>query len=245
MLGALQSALTLAGLPQGAIGFIEGIKRGSQLHDAPERPGGCADSRGGAGLIQAVVKNATVPVIETGGGIAMYMWDKSADFQMAERIIINAKASRPSVCNAIENLLVHQEIADAFLPGVFAALQKAGVEVRGDAICQRYGALPASEEDYRKEYLDYIIAVKVVSDVQQAVLHINEYGTKHSECIVTQNGSTTPAIFWTGWMRRRSMSMPLRALRMEKNSVLAQKSGLVRKSCMRGGRWGPKRAYKL
>lgn len=186
--GALQSALTLAGLPQSAIGFIEDTSR--EAASCMMRLNGLVDvliPRGGAGLIQAVVKNATVPVIETGVGNCHVYVDKSADFQMAERIIINAKASRPSVCNAIENLLVHQEIADAFLPGVFAALQKAGVEVRGDAICQRYGALPASEEDYRKEYLDYIIAVKVVSDVQQAVLHINEYGTKHSECIVTQN----------------------------------------------------------
>ncbi len=106
---------------------------------------------------------------------------------MAERIVINAKTSRPAVCNAIESLLVHESLAEEFLPRVFAALKERGVEIRGDEICQRYGALPATEEDYRTEFLDYIISVKVVGGVQEAVEHINKYGTRHSECIVTQN----------------------------------------------------------
>ena len=152
--------------------------------------------RGGAGLIASVVKNATVPVIETGVGNCHVYVDESADLQMAERITINAKTSRPSVCNAIENLLVHEGVADVFLPKIFAALREKGVEIRGDEFCQRYGALPASEEDYSTEFLDYIIAVKVVKDVQEAVRHINRYGTRHSECIVTNDPAN--ADYFTG-----------------------------------------------
>ena len=152
--------------------------------------------RGGAGLIATVVKNATVPVIETGVGNCHVYVDESADLQMAERIVVNAKTSRPSVCNAIENLLVHESIADAFLPRIFAALKEKGVEIRGDALCQRYGALPASEEDYSTEFLDYIIAVRVVQDVQEAAQHINRYGTRHSECIVTNDPAN--ADYFTG-----------------------------------------------
>lgn len=186
--GVLKEALAAAGLPSGAIGMIADPSR--EAANEIMRMNDLVDvliPRGGAGLIAAVVKNATVPVIETGVGNCHVYVDESADLQMAERIIINAKTSRPSVCNAIENLLVHKGIADAFLPRIFAALKEKGVEIRGDAICQRYGALPASEEDYRTEFLDYIIAVKVVRDVKQAVRHINDYGTKHSECIVTSD----------------------------------------------------------
>ena len=185
---ALRAALKRAGLPETAIGFVEDTSR--EAASAMMRLNGLLDvliPRGGAGLIQTVVKNATVPVIETGVGNCHVYVDESAVFEMAQRIIVNAKASRPSVCNAIENLLVHERIADAFLPRIFAALREAGVEVRGDLICQRYGALPATEEDYKTEFLDYIIAVKVVRDVQEAVAHINRYGTAHSECIVTQD----------------------------------------------------------
>ncbi len=184
---ALQSALLQAGLPGAAIGLLEDTSR--EAANAMMRLNGLIDvliPRGGAGLIQAVVKNATVPVIETGVGNCHVFVDESADLQMAERIVLNAKVSRPSVCNAIENLLVHEGIEEAFLPRIFAALGEQGVEIRGDEICRRYGALPATEEDYRTEFLDYIIAVKVVRDVQEAVTHIARYGTGHSECIVTR-----------------------------------------------------------
>lgn len=142
--------------------------------------------RGGAGLIAAVVEHAKIPVIETGTGNCHVFVDASADFSMAEEIVVNAKVSRPSVCNAAETLLVHQEIADAFLPKIVAALQAQQVEVRGDEKTQKYsGVIAATEEDYYEEFLDYIISVKVVKDIKVAVSHINQYGTKHSEAIVT------------------------------------------------------------
>lgn len=185
---ALQAALKKAGLPEAAIGMVEDTSR--EAAKAMMQANGLIDvliPRGGAGLIRAVVQNATVPVIETGVGNCHVYVDESAELSMAERIVINAKTSRPAVCNAIESLLVHESLAEEFLPRVFAALKERGVEIRGDEICQRYGALPATEEDYRTEFLDYIISVKVVGGVQEAVEHINKYGTRHSECIVTQN----------------------------------------------------------
>ena len=195
--GVLGEALAAAGLPRGAVGMIGDPSR--EAANEMMRMNGLVDvliPRGGAGLIASVVKNATVPVIETGVGNCHVYVDESADLQMAERITINAKTSRPSVCNAIENLLVHEGVADVFLPKIFAALREKGVEIRGDEFCQRYGALPASEEDYSTEFLDYIIAVKVVKDVQEAVRHINRYGTRHSECIVTNDPAN--ADYFTG-----------------------------------------------
>lgn len=195
--GVLKDALRAAGLPGEAIGMIADPSR--EAANEMMRMNGLVDvliPRGGAGLIASVVKNATVPVIETGVGNCHVYVDESADLQMAERITINAKTSRPSVCNAIENLLVHEGVADVFLPKIFAALREKGVEIRGDEFCQRYGALPASEEDYSTEFLDYIIAVKVVKDVQEAVRHINRYGTRHSECIVTNDPAN--ADYFTG-----------------------------------------------
>ena len=195
--GALKEALVAAGLPGEAIGMIADPSR--EAANEMMRMNDLVDvliPRGGAGLIATVVKNATVPVIETGVGNCHVYVDESADLQMAERIVVNAKTSRPSVCNAIENLLVHESIADAFLPRIFAALKEKGVEIRGDALCQRYGAFPASEEDYSTEFLDYIIAVRVVQDVQEAAQHINRYGTRHSECIVTSD--TANADYFTG-----------------------------------------------
>lgn len=195
--GVLKDALRAAGLPGEAIGMIADPSR--EAANEMMRMNGLVDvliPRGGAGLIASVVKNATVPVIETGVGNCHVYVDESADLQMAERITINAKTSRPSVCNAIENLLVHEGVADVFLPKIFAALKEKGVEIRGDEFCQRYGALPASEEDYSTEFLDYIIAIKVVKDVQEAVRHINRYGTRHSECIVTNDPAN--ADYFTG-----------------------------------------------
>ena len=185
---ALQAALKKAGLPEAAIGMVEDTSR--EAANAMMQANGLIDvliPRGGAGLIRAVVQNATVPVIETGVGNCHVYVDESAELSIAERIVVNAKTSRPAVCNAIESLLVHESLAEEFLPRVFAALKERGVEIRGDEICQRYGALPATEEDYGTEFLDYIISVKVVGGVQEAVEHINRYGTRHSECSVTQN----------------------------------------------------------
>lgn len=146
--------------------------------------------RGGAGLISSVVKNATVPVIETGTGNCHLFVDESADLQMAVDILNNGKTQRPSVCNALESLLVHEKIADEFLPLAKAKLDENSVEFRG---CERTKeilgdcVIPATEDDYATEFLDYIISVKVVADVDEAVSHISEYTTGHSECIVTKS----------------------------------------------------------
>ena len=146
--------------------------------------------RGGAGLISSVVKNATVPVIETGTGNCHLFVDESADLQMAVDILNNGKTQRPSVCNALESLLVHEKIAEEFLPLAKAKLDENSVEFRG---CERTkeilgdSVIPATEEDYATEFLDYIISVKVVADVDEAISHISEYTTGHSECIVTKS----------------------------------------------------------
>ncbi len=145
--------------------------------------------RGGAGLIASVVKNATVPVIETGTGNCHLFVDESADLQMALDILNNGKTQRPSVCNALESLLVHEKIAEKFLPLAKSKLDESQVEIRG---CEKTKEIlgdikTATEEDYATEFLDYIISVKVVVDVGEAVSHISKYTTGHSECIVTKS----------------------------------------------------------
>lgn len=146
--------------------------------------------RGGAGLIRSVVQTATVPVIETGAGVCHTYVDAAADIPMAAAIVANAKCSRPSVCNACETLLVHRDIAARALPAIAAGLEAAhATELRGCpqtcAILPR--ALPATEEDWSAEYGDYILSVRVVDGVEEAIRHINRYGTHHSECIVTEH----------------------------------------------------------
>ena len=144
--------------------------------------------RGGKGLIASVVENATVPVIETGTGNCHVFIDASADGDMAEKIILNAKTSRPSVCNAAETMLIHKD--SPLLVRLCAALEQAGVELRGDArACAAYTMKPADEEDFYTEYNDYILTVGVVDSVEDAVAHINEHGTKHSEAIVTEDAA--------------------------------------------------------
>ena len=142
-----------------------------------------------SGLIRTVVENARVPVIETGVGNCHVYVDASADLEMAVDIVLNAKASRPSVCNAIENLLVHRDIAETFLPVAAARLSAVGVELRGCPRCREIVSTmrPATEEDYRTEFLDYILAVRVVDSVDEAIEHIQAHSTHHSEAIVTEN----------------------------------------------------------
>ena len=186
----MRDALEAAGLPRDCVALVEDTSRQSatELMTAV----GLVDlliPRGGAGLIRTVVENATVPVIETGAGNCHVYADKSADLAMALNIIDNAKTQRPSVCNAAENLLVHKDIAEAFLPMVKERLCAKGVELRG---CERTletipGITPATEEDFDTEYNDYILSVKVVDSVEEAVAHINRHGTKHSEAIITKS----------------------------------------------------------
>lgn len=145
--------------------------------------------RGGAGLIRAVVENSHVPVIETGVGNCHVYVDAAADVQMAVDIIFNAKTSRPSVCNAIETVLVHKDAAQQVLPAMKAKLDEKQVEIRG---CEKTreilpGCVPACEEDWATEFLDYILAVKVVDSLEDAMAHIARYSSGHSECIVTED----------------------------------------------------------
>lgn len=145
--------------------------------------------RGGASLIRTTIENSLIPVIETGVGNCHIFVDESANLEMAKRIVINAKTSRPSVCNAAETLLIADHVAPSYLPVILTELEESGVEIRG---CEKVMELfpnckPATEEDWYTEYLDYIIAVKVVKNIQEAIEHINRYGTKHSEAIVTEN----------------------------------------------------------
>ena len=147
--------------------------------------------RGGAGLIQAVVQNSTVPVIETGVGNCHVYVDEASDLDMAVSIVYNAKTHRPGVCNAAESLLVHEAVAEKVLPAIGKSLTGGGVEIRGDETTCRLipGAVPAKEEDWGTEYLDLVISSKVVGSLEEAVAHINKYGSMHSESIVTENYS--------------------------------------------------------
>lgn len=148
--------------------------------------------RGGAGLIRSVVENSTIPVIETGTGNCHIYVDREADLNMAVSIIINAKTQRIGVCNACESLVIHKDIKDAFLPVLAEGLRAHHVEMRGDEAVREVlsDCLPATEEDYASEYLDYIISMKTVADMDEAIAHINKYNTKHSEAIITKNELT-------------------------------------------------------
>ena len=187
----MRAAIKSAGLPEDAVQLIEDTTREStnelmklsQYLDV-------LIPRGGAGLIKAVVENAKVPVIETGTGNCHVFVDSSADIEMAANIVDNGKTQRPSVCNAVESLLVHKDIAQKALPVIKERLDKHNVEIRG---CERTAAIlgdcvvPATEQDYATEFLDYIISVKVVDSADEAIEHIRKYSTGHSECIVTQS----------------------------------------------------------
>lgn len=187
----MRSALANVGLPEDLIQFVEDTSR--EVSNELMR---CSDyidvliPRGGAGLIRACKQNATVPVIETGTGNCHVFVDETADLPMAVSIVNNGKTHRVSVCNAVESLLVHENIAEEFLPMIKAKLDEKHVEIRG---CERTKAIlgdcvvPAAEEDYATEFLDYIISVKVVKSLDEAIGHIDRYTTHHSECIVTND----------------------------------------------------------
>lgn len=186
----MREAVESAGITPDAIGFVDSVDRA----DAAEmmRLNKYIDvliPRGGAGLISAVVENATVPVIETGTGNCHIFVDSSADLQMAASILYNAKTSRPSVCNAAESLLVCADVAREFLPIAYERLRDKNVEFRGCEVTLSIlpGAVPASEEDYGAEFLDYILSCKVVEGIDEAIDHIARFGTGHSECIVTKS----------------------------------------------------------
>ncbi len=186
----LIEALKSVNLPENSIQLIEDTSR--EVATEMMRLNEYIDvliPRGGAGLIKAVVNNATVPVIETGTGNCHIYIDEECDFEMAKNIVINAKTSRPSVCNATEKLLVNEKIAKDFMPFILKELRANGVEVRGDesAISYDKDIVLASEEEWYNEYLDYKIGVKVVNDIDEAIRHINTFSSGHSEAIVTKS----------------------------------------------------------
>lgn len=186
----INTAAINAGLPKGSIEFIDVVEREAvEILMTLNEYVDVLIPRGGAGLIKAVVKNSTVPVIETGVGNCHVYVDSDADLKMAENIVINAKTQRPAVCNAMETLLVHKDVAADFLPHLGASLKALGVEIRGCSETQKLisGTKLATEEDYYKEFLDLIIAIKVVDSLDEALDHIYKYSTQHSEAIITNN----------------------------------------------------------
>lgn len=186
----LAEAAEANGMPTGCIQFIDTTDR--QAVNDLIHMNALVDvviPRGGAGLIKAVVMNATVPVIETGSGVCHTYVDASADVDMAVNIAYNAKVQRPSVCNAMETLLVHKDAVAKFMPAMLAKYAEAGVEIRGDERVQGLdkAVVPATDEDWSTEYGDLRLSVKIVDSIEEAMEHIAKYSTGHSECIVTQN----------------------------------------------------------
>jgi glutamate-5-semialdehyde dehydrogenase len=203
------------GVPAGAIELLDSSSRQSVMELIKAR--GLVDviiPRGGAGLIAFVTENSAVPVIETGAGNCHVFIDESADLDMADAIVINAKTQRPSVCNSAEKLLVHERIATEYVPRIIKKLIGAGVEVRGDGKSRSLGVglniAPAEEQDWHEEYLRLCMAVRVVANVDEAIAHINHYSTKHSDSIVTHEednarkflrGVDSAAVYWNASTR--------------------------------------------
>lgn len=191
LVNLMQRALETSGFAKETIQLVEDTSR--EVSTQMMQANGYIDvliPRGGAGLIQAVVQNATVPVIETGTGNCHIYVDDSADLEMAVQITDNGKTQRPSVCNALETCLVHKDVADKFLPMLQKVFEKHQVEIRG---CERTKAILgdsvvlASPQDYATEFLDYIMSIKVVDSIEEAIAHIRKYSTGHSECIITES----------------------------------------------------------
>lgn len=190
IVSVLSQAAASAGFPEHSVQLIEDTSRETALELMKLNEYiDVLIPRGGAGLIEAVVKNATVPVIETGTGNCHIYVDEEYDRDMAASIVINAKTSRPAVCNSAEKLIIHERAAHEFLPIIVQALREKDVEVRGDerALTIVPDLVPAGDEDWKKEYLDFIMAVKIVDDIDEAISHINVHSSHHSEAIVTTN----------------------------------------------------------
>jgi len=203
------------GVPEGAIELLDASTRQS-VHDLIKARGlvDVIVPRGGAGLITFVTENSTVPVIETGAGNCHVFVDATADFDMADRIVINAKTQRPSVCNAAEKLLVHERVAAEYIPRITKKLIDVGVEVRGDGKARSLAAGlpigPTTEQEWYEEYLRLCMAIAVVADVDDAIAHINKFSTKHSDSIITADesnarkflrGVDSAAVYWNASTR--------------------------------------------
>jgi len=186
----IREAISANSLPEDAVGIIETTDRSAAMELMKMKQYiDCLIPRGGKGLIQTVVENSTIPVIEHGDGNCHMYVDASADLKMAQDLAFNAKVQNPSVCNAMETLLVSEQIAAEFLPTMCKRLAESGVEIRG---CEKTAAIvqnarPATEEDWQTEYLDLILAVRVVGDLGEAISHISKYGSRHTEAIVTED----------------------------------------------------------
>ena len=189
LVSVIKSALTDCGFDADAVGLIQSIDRESA--NALMSMRGLVDvliPRGGKGLINACVQNSKVPVIETGAGNCHLYVDEFADLEKAIKVAVNAKCSRPSVCNAIETILVHSSVAEKFLPAMAKAFSEYNVDIRGcNVTTAMIDAKPATDEDFATEYDDYIVSVKVVYSLDEAIEHINKYSTGHSEAIITEN----------------------------------------------------------
>ena len=203
------------GIPEGAIELLDSSTRQS-VHELIKARGfvDVIIPRGGAGLISFVTENSAVPVIETGAGNCHIFVDESADFDMADAIVINAKTQRPSVCNAAEKLLVHERVASEYVPRIVTKLRAAGVEVRGDARSRSFASegniASAAEQDWYEEYLRLCIAIRIVAGTDDAIEHINRYSTKHSDSIVTRDEANarkflqqvdSAAVYWNASTR--------------------------------------------
>jgi glutamate-5-semialdehyde dehydrogenase len=192
IVAAIAKALRTAGAPEGAVQLLEDTNRESIMEII--RLNHLVDlviARGSEEMIHHVMKNATVPVLGHGKGVCHVYVDDAADLAMAEKIAYNAKVQRPGVCNAMETLLVHQSVAQQFLPRIAQVYEAAKVEIRGDEAVRQIvpSALPATEEDWRTEYLDLIVSIRVVDSLDQAIEHINRYGSGHSDAIVTEDAT--------------------------------------------------------
>ncbi|EAF1401301.1 glutamate-5-semialdehyde dehydrogenase [Listeria monocytogenes] len=193
LMSVIQDSLEASGFPRSSVQLIEDTSR--ETARDMMRLNRFLDvliPRGGAKLIQTVLENATVPVIETGTGNCHIYVDKAAEKQMAIDILVNAKCSRPSVCNAAETLLIHRDVAETFLPDMEIALKEYNVELRADERAREIlkDSKAAKESDWEDEFLDFILAIKVVDSVDEAINHINKYGTKHSEAIISNDYAT-------------------------------------------------------
>jgi glutamate-5-semialdehyde dehydrogenase len=206
---------SVPGMPEGAVELLDSTSRRS-VHELIKARGlvDVIIPRGGTGLITYVTENSSVPVIETGAGNCHIFVDESADLEMADRIVINAKTQRPSVCNAAEKLLVHERVAAVYVPRIVKKLIDAGVEVRGDGKSRSLAAGlsvgPAAEQDWYEEYLRLCIAIRVVSSAEEAITHINRYSTRHSDSIVTTDeanarkflrGVDSAVVYWNASTR--------------------------------------------
>jgi glutamate-5-semialdehyde dehydrogenase len=206
---------SVAGVPDGAIELLDSTTR-QTVHDLIKARGlvDVIVPRGGAGLITFVTENSTVPVIETGAGNCHIFVDVTGDFDMADRIVINAKTQRPSVCNSAEKLLVHSAIAAQYIPHIVKKLMDAGVEVRGDekarSLASGLPVGPTTDQEWYDEYLRLCMAIAVVANVDEAVAHINKFSTKHSDSIITADeanarkflrGVDSAAVYWNASTR--------------------------------------------